>query len=247
MLSAILYLLRQYYDNWQFHGVQLLKMYLSWALLFSLSNVVPFMISCSIMTRLLSLDLFPSSLPFITFLICPSPFIIWPNQLLFLLEIVSTRLRFSSTDWNTFSFVCFSFQLIFNILLHINISKEFKRQMSSFLCVHVSHSYNATYHKHFTIVFFKFQFYIFHKQFFPIIERRFCLRNSRFYFCLTFSIFCYPSWKIFESDDLFQHLPFNKNLRFFLPFFVITIIFFVDMLVFIFWLFPYSRWRMLPY
>jgi len=73
--------------------------------------------SSSIVIRFLPLDLFPCSLSSITFLRSPSPLIIWPNQLFFLLEIVSTRLRFSSTDCNTFSFFFYTITLKYLVKL----------------------------------------------------------------------------------------------------------------------------------
>src|SRR6476661_8209991 len=60
---------------------------------------------------------------------------------------ISFLLSFSFRSWSSFrSFVVLSIQLTFPILLHTHISKAFKRFMSSFLMVHVSHPYRTTGH-----------------------------------------------------------------------------------------------------
>src|SRR6476469_5918338 len=56
------------------------------------------------------------------------------------------KLLFSFMELSTCSFVLLSIQLTFPILLHIHISKTFKRFISSFLMVHVSHPYRTTGH-----------------------------------------------------------------------------------------------------
>src|SRR6478609_1928505 len=64
----------------------------------------------------------------------------------FLSHIVFIKLLFSFMELSTCSFVLLSIQLTFPILLHTHILKAFKRFMSSFLMVHVSHSYRTTGH-----------------------------------------------------------------------------------------------------
>src|SRR6478609_6095332 len=56
------------------------------------------------------------------------------------------KLLFSLMELSTCSFVLLSMQLTFPILLHTHISKAFKRVISSFLMVHVSHPYRTTGH-----------------------------------------------------------------------------------------------------
>src|SRR6478609_9077443 len=65
---------------------------------------------------------------------------------LFLSHIVFIKLLFLFMELSTCSFVLLSIQLTFPILLHTHISKAFKRFISSFLMVHVSHPYRTTGH-----------------------------------------------------------------------------------------------------
>src|SRR6478609_9656473 len=87
----------------------------------------------------LPLGLFPFILPSSTNFIRPSPLTTCPIQFFFLSHIVFIKLLFSFMDLSTCSFVLLSIQLTFPILLHTHISKAFKRFISSFLMVHVSH------------------------------------------------------------------------------------------------------------
>src|SRR6478609_676416 len=83
---------------------------------------------------------------FSTNFIRPSPLITCPIQFLFLSHVVFIKLRFSFMELSTCSFVLLSIQLTFPILLHTHISKAFKRFVSFFLMVHVSHPYRTTGH-----------------------------------------------------------------------------------------------------
>src|SRR6476469_5517038 len=67
------------------------------------------------------------------------------SSIIFLSHIVFIKLLFSfMTDY---LFICpLSIQLTFPILLHTHISKAFKRFISSFPMVHVSHPYRTTGH-----------------------------------------------------------------------------------------------------
>src|SRR6476469_8574942 len=94
----------------------------------------------------LPLGLFPSILPCSTNFIRPSPFTTCPIQFFFLSHIVLIMLLFSFMDLSTCSFVLLSIQLTFLILLHTHISKAFKRFISSFLVVYVSHQHRTTVH-----------------------------------------------------------------------------------------------------
>src|SRR6476661_8134275 len=94
----------------------------------------------------LPLGLFPSILPSSTNFIRPSPLTTCPIQFFFVSHIVFIKLLFSFMELSTCSFVLLSIQLIFPILCHTHISKAFKRFISSFLMVHVSHPYRSTCH-----------------------------------------------------------------------------------------------------
>src|SRR6476469_9720914 len=94
----------------------------------------------------LPLGLFPSILPSSTNFIIPSSLTTCPIQFFFLSHIVFNKLLFSFTKPRTCSFVLLSIQLTFPILLHTHISKAFKRFISSFFMVHVSHPYRTTDH-----------------------------------------------------------------------------------------------------
>src|SRR6476619_3118067 len=94
----------------------------------------------------LPLGLFPSILPYSTNFIRPSPLTTCPIQFFFLSHIVFIKLLFSFMQLSTCSFVLLSIQLTFPTLLHIHISKAFKRFISSFLTIHVSHPYRTTGH-----------------------------------------------------------------------------------------------------
>src|SRR6476469_8746239 len=89
----------------------------------------------------LPLGIFPSILPSSTNFIRPSPLTTCPIQFFFLslIGFIRPKLLFSFTELSTCSFVLLSIQLTFPILLHTHISKAFKRFISSFLMVHVSH------------------------------------------------------------------------------------------------------------
>src|SRR6476619_4074898 len=94
----------------------------------------------------LPLGLFLFFLPSSTNFIRPSPLTTCPIQFFFLSHIVSIKLRFSFMELSTCSFVLLSIQLILPILLHTHIPKAFKRFISSFLMVHVSHPYRTIDH-----------------------------------------------------------------------------------------------------
>src|SRR6476469_3747480 len=94
----------------------------------------------------LPLGLFPSILPSSTSFIRTSPLTTCPIQFFFLSHIVFIKLLFSFMELSTCSFVLLFIQLAFPILLHTHISKTFKRFISSFLMVHVSHPYRTTGH-----------------------------------------------------------------------------------------------------
>src|SRR6476619_1778980 len=94
----------------------------------------------------LLLGLFPSILPSSTNFIRPSPLTTCPIQFFFLSHIVFVKLLFSFMELSTCLFVLLSIQLTFPILPHTHISKAFKRFISSFLMVHVSHPYRTTGH-----------------------------------------------------------------------------------------------------
>src|SRR6476661_8191927 len=90
--------------------------------------------------------LFPSILPSSTNFIRPYPLTICPIQFFFLSHIVFIKLLFSFMELSTCSFVLLSIQLTFPSFLHTHISKAFKRFISSFRMVHVSHPYRTTDH-----------------------------------------------------------------------------------------------------
>src|SRR6476469_8592721 len=92
----------------------------------------------------LPLGLLSSILPSSTNFISPSPLTICPIQFFFLFHIVFVKLLFSLMELSTWLLVLLSIQLTFPILLHIHISKAFKRFISSFLIVHFSHPYRST-------------------------------------------------------------------------------------------------------
>src|SRR6476469_1459865 len=92
----------------------------------------------------LPLCLFPFILPSSTNFIRPSPLTTCPIQFFFLSHIVFNKLLFSFMELSTCSFILLSIQLTFPILLHIHISNAFKRFISSFLMVNVSHPYRTT-------------------------------------------------------------------------------------------------------
>src|SRR6476619_393107 len=92
----------------------------------------------------LPLGLFPSILPSSTNFMRPSPLSTCPIQFFFLSHIFFIKLLFLFIELSTCSFVLLSIQLTFPILLHTHISKAFKRFISSFLMVHVSHPYRTT-------------------------------------------------------------------------------------------------------
>ena len=69
-----------------------------------------------------------------------------PVQFFFLPHIVFIKLLLSFMELSTCSFVPLSIQLTFPILLHTHIAKAFKRFISSFLMVHVSHPNRNTGH-----------------------------------------------------------------------------------------------------
>src|SRR6478609_3613066 len=94
----------------------------------------------------LPLGLFPSILPSSTNFIRPSPLTTCLIQFFFLSHSVFIKLIFSLIELSTCSFVLLSIQLTIPILLHTHISKAFKRFISSFLMVHVSHPYRTTDH-----------------------------------------------------------------------------------------------------
>src|SRR6476469_193811 len=94
----------------------------------------------------LFLGLFPSILPSRTNFIRSSPLTTCPIQFFFLSHIVFINLLFSFLELSICSFVFLSNQLTFPILLHTHVSKAFKRFISSFLMVHVSHPYRTTGH-----------------------------------------------------------------------------------------------------
>src|SRR6476661_976096 len=94
----------------------------------------------------LPVGLFPSILPSSTNSIRPSPLTTCPIQFFFLSHIVFIKLPFSFMEPSICSFVLLSIQLTIPILLHTHISKAFKRFISSFLMVHVSHLYRTTGH-----------------------------------------------------------------------------------------------------
>src|SRR6478609_395279 len=87
-------------------------------LAFPLVSFLPFSLLAPISSDHLPIDNVQSSSPF-----CPISFFI--------------KLLFSFMELSTF--VLLSIQLTFPILLHTHISKAFKRFISSFLMVHVSH------------------------------------------------------------------------------------------------------------
>src|SRR6476469_7831027 len=92
------------------------------------------------------LGFFPSILPSSTNFIRPSPLATCSIQFIFLSHTVFIKLLFSLMELSTCSFVLLSIQQTFPILLHTHISKAFKRYISSFLMVHVSHPYRTTGH-----------------------------------------------------------------------------------------------------
>src|SRR6478609_3502771 len=94
----------------------------------------------------LPFGLFPSILPSRTNFIRPAPLTTCSIQFFFLSHIVFITLLFSFMELSTYSFILLSIQLTFLILLHTHISKAFKRFISSFLMVHVSHPYRTTGH-----------------------------------------------------------------------------------------------------
>src|SRR6476469_9834316 len=94
----------------------------------------------------LPLGLFPSILPSSTNFIRPSLLTTCPIQFFFLSHIVSIKLLFSIMELGTCLFVLLSIQLTVPILLHTYISKAFKRFISSFLIVYVSHPNRTTGH-----------------------------------------------------------------------------------------------------
>src|SRR6218665_4212326 len=89
--------------------------------------------------------------PSINYYNCPNiislcrelPLSMCPIQFFCLVLIISIK-DFSSTFFNTFSFVLCSVQLILSILLHIHISKASIRLMCPFLIVLVSAPYSVT-------------------------------------------------------------------------------------------------------
>src|SRR6478609_3108146 len=93
------------------------------------------------------LGLLPSILPSSTNFIRPSRLTTCPIQFFFLSHIVFIKLLFSFMELSTCSFVLLSIQLTVSILLHTHISKAFKRFISSFITIHVSHPYRTTGHK----------------------------------------------------------------------------------------------------
>src|SRR6476469_6446141 len=94
----------------------------------------------------LSLGLFPSILPSSTNFIRPSHLTTCPIQFFFLFHIVFIKLLFSFMALSTCSFVLLSIQLTFPIHLHTHILKTFKRFITSFLMVRVSHPYRTISH-----------------------------------------------------------------------------------------------------
>src|SRR6476661_371621 len=135
----------QFSAEGQVHGFQILQLSRVSAFLF----ISPYVSSntSSIMPILgLPLGLFPSIFPSSTNFIRPSPLTTCPIQFFFLFHIVFIKLLFLFMELSTCSFVLFSIQLTFPILLHTHISKAFKRFISSFLKVHVSHLYRTTGH-----------------------------------------------------------------------------------------------------
>src|SRR6476619_470166 len=126
-------------------GFQILQLSQFSALLF----ISPYVSSnTSSITPILGLPfgLFPSILPSSTNFIRPSPHTTCPIQFFFLSHIVFIKLLFSFMELSTCSFVLLSIQLTFPILLHTHISKAFRRFISYFLMVHVSHPYRNTGH-----------------------------------------------------------------------------------------------------
>src|SRR6218665_3676056 len=71
-----------------------------------------------------------------------------------LVPIISIKDHFSSTFFNTSSFVLCSAQLIISILLHIHISKASIRLTSSFLIGHVSAPYSVKLHTSALVILF---------------------------------------------------------------------------------------------
>src|SRR6476469_5787721 len=94
----------------------------------------------------LPLGFLPSILHSSTNFIRPSPLTTCPMQFFFLSHIVFIKLLFSFMELRTCSFVLLSIQLTFPILLHTHISNAFKRFISSFLMVRVSHPFRTTGH-----------------------------------------------------------------------------------------------------
>jgi len=114
--------------------------------------------SSSSKTSMLFLDLpivlFPFILPSITSFSSPSPLKTYHIHLFFLLMMRLCNYFYSPTLNRTYSFVSFSVQLIFFILLHSHISIASNLLISSFLMVHVSESYNNVVHTKVIINFF---------------------------------------------------------------------------------------------
>src|SRR6218665_1544597 len=151
------------------------------------SSIIQFMSFC----LGLPLPLLPSILPSIISLCRELPLRMCPIQFFCFVLIISNKDLFSSTFFNTSSFVLCSVQQILSVLLHIHISKASICLTSSFLIVQVSAPYKVTLHiSALTILFLM-------SLFSPPFNNSFLLVKASFPIAILFLI---SLWHIASSD-----------------------------------------------
>src|SRR5207248_8013636 len=136
--------------------------------------------------------LFPNILPSSTSFSSPCPLSTCPIQFFFLWRIVLIKHLFSSTLFNTTSFLTLSLQFTFSIFLHNHISSASNLSIPAASNVHVSHPYNTTGHNSTFIILF------FSALLNPFVKSSFLLLKAFF----AIAILAFISIRLLPSSDI---------------------------------------------